>query len=425
MKAISAPTSFATLTENGVLAVGDGYRAKLEELGGSGPIFLRAGKLSSGGIDWTSPERFLDELAEKVASKMGHAGDTVITTKGNSVGRAGFIRAGSPAFVYSPHLSYWRSLDHSRLDPGFLRYWAQGPEFREQLRAMAHGTDMAPYLSLADQNRLVVTLPDTSTQMGISAALGALDDKIESNRTLQALAEALGSAVLESVLEPDVYGYPEYAADHRLGDVISVLETGSRPRGGASVGGAGVVSLGAESVQSAGVTTTTSFKTVPHEYAESMRRGRLEDEDVLVYKDGGTPGNFTPHVSAFGHGFPVRAAVINEHVYRTRARAGVSQGLLYWVLRSPWMDQEMRKRGTGVAIPGLNSSNFRDLPWPRLSDEQVALLNAKLSPLLTSLLYLGTQNRTLATLRDVLLPELLSGRIRVPEAEDAVAEVIA
>jgi type I restriction enzyme S subunit len=89
------------------------------------------------------------------------------------------------------------------------------------------------------------------------------------------------------------------------------------------------------------------------------------------------------------------------------------------------MDQEMRKRGTGVAIPGLNSSNFRDLPWPLLTGEQVALLNARLTPLLTSLLCLGTQNRTLAKMRDTLLPELLSGRVRVPDAEEAVAEVVA
>jgi type I restriction enzyme, S subunit len=187
----------------------------------------------------------------------------------------------------------------------------------------------------------------------------------------------------------------------------------------------GVVSLGAESVQSAGIVTTEKFKTVPQDYADGMRRGRLENEDIIVYKDGGKPGNFVPHISAFGYGFPVDHAVINEHVYRARAIAGVSQGLLYWLLRSPWMDQEMRKRGTGVAIPGLNSTNFRNLPMPMLSPEIIGQLNDELAPMLARLLLYGAENKRLAALRVTLLPELLSGRIRVQEAAQAVAEVVA
>ena len=115
-----------------------------------------------------------------------------------------------------------------------------------------------------------------------------------------------------------------------------------------------------------------------------MRRGRLETEDILVYKDGGKPGNFVPHISAFGYGFPVDEAMINEHVYRARAIDGVCQGLLYWLLRSPWMDDEMRKHGTGVAIPGLNSTNFRSLPIPVLPPETIDQLNDKLSPMLAA-----------------------------------------
>ena len=117
-------TTFRELVATGTLEIGDGYRAKLEELGGTGPIFLRAGLLSDHGIDWTRAERFREELAQQVNSKLGRAGDTVITTKGNSVGRAGYIPENAPSFVYSPHLSYWRSLDPSQISTGFLRYWS-------------------------------------------------------------------------------------------------------------------------------------------------------------------------------------------------------------------------------------------------------------------------------------------------------------
>ena len=46
-------TTFAELIDEGVLEIGDGYRAKNEELGGSGPIFLRAGHVTDTHIDFS------------------------------------------------------------------------------------------------------------------------------------------------------------------------------------------------------------------------------------------------------------------------------------------------------------------------------------------------------------------------------------
>src|SRR5262249_3282016 len=51
-------------------------------------------------------------------------------------------------------------------------------------------TDMAPYLSLADQRRLLISVPPVAEQRRISGVLGALDDKVEHNRQL---AESLAS----------------------------------------------------------------------------------------------------------------------------------------------------------------------------------------------------------------------------------------
>lgn len=234
------------------------------------------------------------------------------------------------------------------------------------------------------------------------------------------LLESLGAALLQKRLQMDIFGFPAYDERH-LGEVLSILETGSRPKGGVVPGEFGMASLGGENIQSAGVSSAAQFKRVSVEFAAGMTRGLLEDEDVLVYKDGGKPGNFTPHVSAFGYGFPVKEATINEHVYRVRASGGISQSLLYWILRSQWMDHEMRKRGTGVAIPGLNSSNFRDLPLPLISSFDVEELNKALNPMLVFLLRLGAENAKISALRDTLLPELLSGRIRVPEGQEVVA----
>lgn len=121
MAAERRKTTFQQLLDEGILEIGDGYRAQNSELGGTGPIFLRAGHVTDTHIDFAGVERFHDHLADKVRSKMSKPDDTVITTKGNSTGRTTFVTADLPRFVYSPHLSYWRSRDTDKLCGGFLR----------------------------------------------------------------------------------------------------------------------------------------------------------------------------------------------------------------------------------------------------------------------------------------------------------------
>ena len=186
---MSAPTTFQKLLDDEVLDIGDGYRAKNSELTGGGEIFLRAGHVTDTHIDFEGVERFDAALSEKVESKMSKVGDTIITTKGNSTGRTSFVTADMPPFVYSPHLCYWRSTDLETIENGFLRYWARGKEFQHQLAALKASTDMAPYLSLKDQKRLKITLPPIEEQRAIASILGALDDKIELNRRMNATLE--------------------------------------------------------------------------------------------------------------------------------------------------------------------------------------------------------------------------------------------
>jgi type I restriction enzyme S subunit len=250
-----------------------------------------------------------------------------------------------------------------------------------------------------------VPLPPRPVQQDIATTLTALDDKIVSNRRLIDLLETLGSVHLESAIDSEPF-------TSRVGDYLSVLETGKRPRGGAVP--EGVVSLGAENVRSAGVVPSSDFKRIPVDFALEMNRGHLVDGDVLVYKDGAaltTEG--ASLVSAFGYGFPVDQATINEHVYRLRAREGVSQALLYWMLRSTAVTREIRKNVTGAAQPGLNSTNLKSVAAPDIGSDNVADLNNILEPFFERILTLGAESMALARLRNALMPELLSGTLQV------------
>lgn len=380
----------------------------------AGPLFVRQTDLWNGLIDWEGVPYCtlrLDDY-EKYAIKT----DDILIARLGSVGRSARVRDPRGA-VFAGYLVRFRSANPEIADPTFLGYQLRSTMWWDHVEAVRSGA-VQPTFNAQQMGDFKFLLPPINLQKEISRILNCLDDKIESNRLLVSKIEELGSAILESKLEIDPYGFPKFTKDRRLGDILDVLETGSRPKGGIIAGSKGIVSLGAESVQSAGVSALNNFKRIPVEFANSMKRGHLQELDILVYKDGGKPGNFIPHVSAFGQGFPTDTATINEHVYRVRSGAGVSQGLLYWLLRSSWMNQEMRKRGTGVAIPGLNSSNFRELPLPDMDSNTIESLNELFTPMLTAMLRFASQSNQLALLRDTLLPELLTGRLKIHEVSE-------
>ena len=252
-------------------------------------------------------------------------------------------------------------------------------------------------------------MPCLDEQRAIAQTLGCIDDKIASNTRLARTFEEAARLVL---VEHGLFGESD-EGEHCLGDFLEVIETGNRPRGGVNGIKEGVPSIGAESILAAGVFDYSKVKFVTEEYYEELPRGRLRDRDVLLYKDGGRPGQFEPHVAMIGEGFPFAKAAINEHVYRLRVSPPFSQDYLYFWLRSDAVMEEMRRRGTGVAIPGLNSTNVKELPMFIPDRDELTMAQDEIGPLMTGVLQLARQSRHLALLRDALLPELMSGKERV------------
>ena len=178
------------------LVIGDGYRAKNSELSEAGLPFARAGNISSG-FQFSDADCFPEDQLHKVGEKNSRPGDTVFTSKG-TVGRFAFVRKDTPQFVYSPQLSFWRSLNESILHPRFLYYWMSSEEFYFQFKSVAGQTDMAEYVSLRDQRQMHITLPPLPEQRAIAHILGTLDDKIEVNRRMNQTLEEMARALFKS-----------------------------------------------------------------------------------------------------------------------------------------------------------------------------------------------------------------------------------
>ena len=191
-----------SLTDSGVLVIGDGYRAKRSELRPTGLPFARAGNID-GGFQFTDCEYMGVDGVQAAGVKVSRPLDSVFTSKG-TVGRLALVSKSTPTFVYAPQLCFWRAADPSRLNPFVLHQWMHGDEFGEQVDMTKGQTDMADYVSLTDQRRMRITLPSPKRQAEVGRHLervyGMMDQNTTQIGTLAALRDSLLPVLLSGEL---------------------------------------------------------------------------------------------------------------------------------------------------------------------------------------------------------------------------------
>ncbi len=112
-------------------------------------------------------------------------------------------------------------------------------------------------------------------------------------------------------------------------------------------------------------------------------------------------------------------SVLNQRVCSFAGRGEVGRAFILAALEPQLAFQEGAKSGTTVIH--LNKADIDTFRVPRMSGEEHHLLAAATEPLIDLVVAKSQETRKVAALRDALLPELLSGRLRVPEAAEAVA----
>jgi type I restriction enzyme S subunit len=93
----------------------------------------------------------------------------------------------------------------------------------------------------------------------------------------------------------------------------------------------------------------------------------------------------------------------------------------YWIFRG--LGDDIRAGGSGGSVlTNLSTGRFSELPVLAPPADLRVSYHALVTPLFDRILGNEKESTTLAALRDALLPKLLSGEIRVKDAETVVAE---
>lgn len=385
------------------------------------------------------PVQFTDD-----ARKLSAPGDLLFCVRGSTTGRMNW---GDQTYAIGRGLAAIRprhGLEYAHFVRSVIELGLPS------LLAAATGSTF-PNVSREQLRGLECPVPPLPEQKAIATVLGTLDDLIELNRETNEILEEMARALFKSwfvdfdpvraklegrppagmdtstaALFPDHFQDSELGQIPKgwevvtLGSVLGTLETGRRPKGGVAGYSSGVPSVGAESINGIGVFDFSKTKYIPHEFYEKTKSGRIQNLDVLLYKDGGKPGEFRPRVGFYGYGFPFDEFCINEHVFRMRADA-VGQHFLYFTISDERVLLDFANKGGKAAIPGINQTDVRSTLILVPPKSVLAEFERLAQPICQSIIENFAESRDLATLRDTLLPKLLSGEVSAPAAEELIA----
>ncbi len=147
----------------------------------------------------------------------------------------------------------------------------------------------------------------------------------------------------------------------KLGEVVDLIETGSRPIGGVSNIDKGILSLGGEHIEKYnGYLTFKTKKYVPENFYANASRGKIKKNDILICKDGALTGK----VALVRDEFANQKAMINEHLFLLRIDDLIIQLYVFNFLLSDSGQLILKENITGSAQGGLNSTNLKQIKIP-------------------------------------------------------------
>jgi type I restriction enzyme S subunit len=205
-------------------------------------------------------------------------------------------------------------------------------------------------------------------------------------------------------------------------EILEKLESGKRPKGGVSGIESGIPSLGGEHLKYDGEFDLTDIKYVPEDFANSMKKGHIEFQDILIVKDGATTGK----TSFVDNDFPFKKAVINEHVFLCRTLKQISPKFLFYFLYSSIGQKRILQNFKGTAQGGINTSFAPNtkIPIAPLSEQRaiVAKIEQLFSDLDNGIANLKKAQEQLKIYRQAVLKKAFEGELVLTEAEFARAE---
>lgn len=354
----------------------------------SGPALIRSQNIHDHEFKPEGLAFLSQEAAAALRGVTVESGDVLINITGDSILRTAIVPESVLPARVNQHVAIVRS--NGRVDPGFLQKWLSLPLMKEYMLGHSSGGTRKA-ITKGHLQSFPIPLPPLAEQRAIAATLGALDDKIESNRRATAVGESLIRALVESALDGSE------GADGTLGDYCRLVKAPVK----VEEISADDNYIGLERMPRGSIFLTEWEKAEGlGSNKTAFRRG-----DVLF-------GKLRPYFKKVGIA-PVNG-VCSTDILAVRPKDPRDLALIAVVAASDALIDSLSAGSTGTRMPRASWKDLAAWQVPVLTSTERAELSDRVAPLVERLEQLTFESRRLTALRDALLPELLSGRIRVP-----------
>jgi type I restriction enzyme S subunit len=327
-----------------------------------------------------------------------------------------------------------------------------------EIQHLGSGGSAVPILNKGHFCQLEIALPPLKEQQAIACILGALDDKIELNRRMNRTLEEMARAIFKSWfvdfapvrakgavrqehprwtneqvsraacpnLRPDLAAlFPDSFEDSELGEiprgwrvscigevceVIDCLHTKKPDRRES-----GKPLLQLSNIRDDGlIDMTDTYFIDDSDYSRWISRMEAVPGDCVITNVG--------RVGAVAQIPEGLRGALGRNMTGLRCRtSSVFPTFMIELLMSEFMRNEIRLRmDSGTILDALNVRSIPHLRLCRANDELLLQFECKVRPMRARMERLLRESRTLAALRDALLPKLIFGELRVPDAERIV-----
>ena len=386
---------------------------------------VRGDNVTIGNLRWDAEkDKRWNEPFDKTEYYSLQANDIVIGMDGSRVGKnKARIKKEDLPLLLAQRVACVRHNELAEQD--YLYYNIFSKNFIDYVNSIHTGSAI-PHISQRQIEDYKILLPDLETQRRIASILSSLDRKIELNNKINADLEEMAQAIFKNwfvdfepfkdgkFVDSELGMIPEGWKVSQIADIPHILETGKRPKGGAVE--KGIPSVGAEHVKGMCAYDYSKNKYINCEFAAKLKTGKINGYELMIYKDGGKPGYFIPNFSIFGEGYPFENCYLNEHVFKLDFDGNKGFNIFcYFFFKTEQIMSYFNAQGAKAAIPGINKKDVENIYIFSPDNESVIKFGEFAYPLFKQMLKNAVENRTLSTLRDTLLPRLMSGELEIPE----------
>ena len=387
----------------------------------NGTFFIRGGDISENRILIEQLRTITQEVSEQYRRTWLRGGELVISLVGNP-GQVAVV----PKSLKGANLARQVALVRLRdgVDTRFVKYFLTSPVGQAALGSHSLGS-VQQVINLRDLKTVEIPMPSLPEQQAIAHVLGTLDDKIELNRRMSETLEEMARALFRSWfvdfdpvrakaegrpsgLPPDLDAlFPASFEASELGEIPAGWEVRSLDDTATFTNGLALQRFPPEGDEWLPVIKIAEMK---RGYTDRTAKASADIDGRYIVDDGDVLFSWSGSLEMvlWSHG----RGALNQHLFKVTSDQ--FPRWFYWGWTSEHLD-DFRGIAAGKAttMGHIQRHHLTDAKVVVPPHNVLAAGEAHLAATVEQQVHHAVQSRALATQRDVLLPRLVSGELRV------------